>query len=163
MPQLEVECWWGRESLSGGFEYVIDLVSPDARLGQSRFLGKALALEVRLADGSTFKRHGYVRWAATLDADGGFGRYRLIVIPWLWLTSRGRHHRVFQERTVVDIVDTVFADYADIAAWQWADEVAGFLADTPAAQLLRAVQRIRLPVRLPPACRRRPGLAHRSR
>ncbi|WP_374327696.1 hypothetical protein, partial [Azonexus sp.] len=37
MPQLEVECWWGRESLSGGFEYVIDLVSPDARLGQSRF------------------------------------------------------------------------------------------------------------------------------
>ncbi|MFV5216168.1 type VI secretion system Vgr family protein [Azonexus caeni] len=130
MPQLEVECWWGRESLSGGFEYVIDLVAPDARLGQSRFLGKALALEVRLADGSTFKRHGYVRWAATLDADGGFGRYRLIVIPWLWLTSRGRHHRVFQERSVVDIVDTVFADYADVAAWQWADEVAGFLADT---------------------------------
>ncbi len=29
-----------------------------------------------------------------------------------------------------DIVEAVFADYADVAAWQWSEEVAGFLADT---------------------------------
>jgi len=56
-------------------------------------------------------------------------RYRITVVPWLWLLSRGRHNRVFQEKTVIQIVEAVFADYSDIAAWQWTDEVSQFLSD----------------------------------
>ena len=39
----------------------------------------------------------------------------------LWLLTRGRHNRVFQEKRVIDIVESVFADYRDVAAWQWSD------------------------------------------
>ena len=130
MPSMAVECWWGRERLSGGFEYVIDLLSPDAFIEKARFPGRALTLESRLADGSTFRRSGFVRQVVKMDADGGFTRYRVTIVPWIWLTTRGRRNRVFQERSVVEIVETVFADYADIAGWQWSDEVAAFMADT---------------------------------
>ncbi|PKO85247.1 MAG: Rhs element Vgr protein, partial [Betaproteobacteria bacterium HGW-Betaproteobacteria-12] len=123
-PDLPVEAWWGQEELSGGFEYAIDLLSTDAHLELKTFLGRALTFTTRLSDGSVFPRSGYVRSALKLGADGGFARYRLFVVPWLWLLSRGRHHRVFQEKTVIQIIETVFADYADVAAWQWSEEVA---------------------------------------
>ncbi|MBS1130014.1 MAG: Rhs element Vgr protein [Proteobacteria bacterium] len=128
-PDLAVEAWWGREALSGGFEICIDLLATDTHLELKRFLGRSLTLNTRLSDGSRASRSGLVRAAQKLGADGGFARYRLTVVPWIWLLSRGRHNRVFQEKTVIDIVETVFADYADVAAWQWSDEVAGFLAD----------------------------------
>lgn len=129
-PELAVEAWWGKEELSAGFEYAIDLLTTDARLELKAFLGRAVTLNTRLSDGSPYPRSGYVRSALALGADGGFARYRLFVVPWLWLLSRGRHHRVFQEKSVVQIVEAVFADYADVAAWRWSDEVASFLADT---------------------------------
>ncbi len=128
-PNLPVEAWWGSEVLSGGFEYGIDLLSTDPYLELKSFLGRAVTLNTRLSDGGAHPRSGYVRAAQKLGADGGFTRYRITVVPWLWLLSRGRHNRVFQEKSVIAIVEAVFADYSDIAAWQWADEVTQFLAD----------------------------------
>ncbi|MCT8318878.1 type VI secretion system Vgr family protein, partial [Xanthomonas translucens] len=55
-------------------------------------------------------------------------RYRVGLVPWTWWLSQGRHSRVFQERTLVQIVEAVFADYAPMASWQWSEEVTGFLA-----------------------------------
>ncbi|HLO65275.1 MAG TPA: type VI secretion system Vgr family protein, partial [Azonexus sp.] len=129
-PDLPVEAWWGRETLSGGFELCIDLLSADAYLELKRFLGRPVSLGTRLSDGQQHRRTGLVRAAQKLGSDGGFARYRLTVVPWIWLLGRGRHNRVFQDKTVIQIVEAVFADYADVAAWQWADEVGGFLADT---------------------------------
>lgn len=129
-PDLPVEAWWGREALSAGFELCIDLLATDAHLELKHFLGRAVRLATRLCDGGQAHRSGFVRAAQKLGADGGFARYRLTVVPWVWLLARGRHNRVFQDKTVVQILESVFADYADVAAWQWSDEVAGFLTDT---------------------------------
>src|SRR5574343_626651 len=128
-PELPVEAWWVREALSSGFELCIDLLSTDAHLELKQFLGRAVRLDSRLSDGSRASRTGLVRAAQKLGTDGGFARYRLTVVPWIWLLGRGRHNRVFQEKTVMQIVAAVFADYADISAWQWSEEVTGFLAD----------------------------------
>ncbi|MDR0775368.1 MAG: type VI secretion system tip protein VgrG, partial [Azonexus sp.] len=91
--------------------------------------GRALTLETRLSDGEIHPRSGYVRAARNLGADGGFTRYRLTLVPWLWLLSRGRHNRVFQEKSVIAILEAVFDDYRDIATWQWSDDVSAYLAD----------------------------------
>nr|WP_246265629.1 type VI secretion system tip protein VgrG [Aromatoleum diolicum] len=129
-PDLQVEAWWGREALSGGFELVIDTLSPDAFIDPQRLLGQALTLRATVSDGSHVKRSGLVRAVLKLGADGGLARYRLTVVPWTWLLTRGRHNRVFQEKSVVDILDAVFAGYATHAAWHWSEDVAAFLADT---------------------------------
>ena len=50
-------------------------------------------------------------------------------MPWTWLLTQGRRSRVFQDKSVADIAQTVFAGYAPMAAWQVADEVGPFLAE----------------------------------
>lgn len=129
-PALTVEAWWGTESLSAGFEYCIDVLSTDAFIDDERLLGRALTLHTRLSDGSAHRRSAYVRTALSLGSDGGFARYRLIVVPWLWFTTRSGFNRVFQEKTVQQIIDLVFADYPAVAAWRWSDEVATFMSGT---------------------------------
>jgi Rhs element Vgr protein len=126
---LQVEAWWGHEALAGGFELCVDLLSTDACIELKRLLGQAVTLLSSLSDGTRSGRSGLVRSVLKLGADGGFSRYRITIVPWSWLLTRGRHNRVFQEKTAIEIVEAVFADYADYAAWQWSDEVAGFLAD----------------------------------
>ncbi|WP_078121034.1 type VI secretion system Vgr family protein [Thiosocius teredinicola] len=127
---LLVEAWWGREALSAGFEIVIDGLSTDAFLELKAFMGQPVTLVTTLADGTLSRRSALVRAADKLGADGGFTRYRLTLVPWTWLLGRGRHNRVFQDKSVVEIIDLVFGDYAAHAAWQWSDEVGEFLADT---------------------------------
>ncbi|WP_230970305.1 type VI secretion system Vgr family protein [Nitrogeniibacter aestuarii] len=126
-PELLVEAWWGHEALSQGFELCIDALSTDAHLALKDFLGKAVSLRCALPDGSASTRSGLVRAAFKLGSDGGFTRHRLVVVPWSWLLTQTRNNRVFQDKSVVQIVEQVFATHQQFAAWQWSDEVAGFL------------------------------------
>lgn len=129
---LPVEAWWGSEAASAGFELVVDLLSTDAFIELKSMMGQAVTLHSTLSDGSRADRSALVRAALKLGADGGFCRYRLTLVPWTWLLSRGRHNRVFQDKSVIDIVEAVFADYPEHAAWHWSDEVAEFLAEARA-------------------------------
>ncbi|MBT0963576.1 type VI secretion system Vgr family protein, partial [Denitromonas iodatirespirans] len=126
---LPVEAWWGTEALSAGFELVVDLLSTDAFIELKALLGQTVTLHSTLSDGSRAGRSALVRAALKLGADGGFCRYRLTLVPWTWLLSRGRHNRVFQDKSVIEIVETVFSSYREQAAWQWSAEVTGFLSD----------------------------------
>ena len=65
-------------------------------------------------------------------AEGGLARYRLSLVPWTWLLGQGRRSRVFQDKTVREIVEAVFAAYAPLATWQWGDEVGPFLQNARA-------------------------------
>ena len=78
-PEMAVEAWWGKEELSGGFEYIIDLLSTDARIPESKLLGRVVTLSTTLSDGSKFKRSGGVRSVIKLGSDGGFA----------WCAARG--------------------------------------------------------------------------
>jgi len=128
-PAVIVEAWWGREALSQGFELCIDVLSTDAHVELKAFLGQALTLYSVLPDGSRQGRSALVRSAFKLGSDGGFARYRLVVVPWSWLLTQVRNNRVFQDKTVIDIVEQVFAGHEAFAAWQWSEEVTDFLAN----------------------------------
>ncbi|WP_082578509.1 type VI secretion system Vgr family protein [Lysobacter sp. Root690] len=123
-----VERWQGWEALSGGFEWWIDVLSVDARRPLDAFLGRHAVLNTRLADGGQTLRSGLVREAQCLGSEGGLARYRLCLVPWTWLLSQGRHSRVYQDKTVAEIVEAVFAAYTPLAVWQWSDEAGPFLA-----------------------------------
>lgn len=124
---LHVERWCGSAALSSCYEYHIDTLAADAALPLDAFLGKPVSLLTTLADGATCSRSGLVREAACLGSDGSMTRYRLTLVPWLWVLGEGRRSRVFQEKTVLDIVEDVLADYSDYAAWEATPEVATWL------------------------------------
>ncbi|MFT4256748.1 MAG: phage late control D family protein, partial [Pseudoxanthomonas sp.] len=124
-----VERWQGWERLSLGYEWWVDVLSGDSRWPLDDLLGTAVTLKTRLADGEFSRRSGIVREAACLGGDGGLARYRLCLVPWTWWLTQGRHSRVFQDKSVIEIVEAVFAGYAPLAQWQLSDEVGPFVAE----------------------------------
>ncbi len=131
-PVLLVERWQGWERLLEGFCWHVDVLSADASLPVSSWLGRTARLLTRCAEGADAVRSGLVSEAACVGADGGLARYRLTLSPWTWLLEQGRHSRVWQERGVLDIVASVFADYAPLASWKQGGEVASFMAQARA-------------------------------
>lgn len=94
-------------------------------------LGKKLGLQTALADGTLHPRSGIVMAATADDADGSFARNRLTVRPWIGLLSHTRRSRVWQEQTLVQIIESVFARYASRAQWRWTADMAAHLAQSP--------------------------------
>ena len=128
---LRVEGWVQREAVSGLFELRIVCLSLDASLELKAFIGQPLTLLTVLADGTLARRSGLIRAAESLGADGGLARYRLTLVPWLWLATQQGRSQVFQQRPVADIVEHILAPYADAGPWAFSPEVQGFLADAP--------------------------------
>jgi len=104
-------------------------ISPDADLAVADLLGRSASLFISLADGSRTEFNGEITTVAMLGSDGGFARYRLRLTPWLWRLDQVRNSRVWQDKTVTEIIDDVFAAYSPLAQWRWSAETAVFMAD----------------------------------
>ncbi|HEY4317356.1 MAG TPA: type VI secretion system Vgr family protein [Herbaspirillum sp.] len=126
---LSVEAFAAVESLHAISVRDVIVLSLDAAIELKSLIGGAATLHITLADGSRTAFGGLVSEAAMLGSEGGFARYRVRIVPWLWLLSQSRTSRVWQDKTVVEIVESVFADYSEYAAWKWSDEVEAFMAD----------------------------------
>ena len=101
-----------QEEVSRLFELQIVAVSDDGAITADDLLGKPAAVSLELANGSTRWFHGIV---ASFGIEGGEGRlhsYRLAVRPWLWLLTRSADLRIFQDKSVPDIIKTLFAEYS---------------------------------------------------
>ncbi|PLC01414.1 hypothetical protein CY658_32030, partial [Variovorax sp. RO1] len=128
---LRVEGWVQREAVSQLFELRIVCLSLRADLALSSLIDQPLTLITVLADGSLSRRTGLIRAVESLGSDGGLARYRLTLVPWLWLATQQGRSQVFQQRSVADIIERVLAPYADAGSWAFSSEVNGFLADAP--------------------------------
>ncbi|MEM5278485.1 contractile injection system protein, VgrG/Pvc8 family [Cupriavidus taiwanensis] len=118
--ELAVEAWIGREGISTLFEWRIVAVSADVDIALHSLLGQRVTLITTLAGGGQSRRTGLVRQAEKLGADGSLARYRLTVVPWLWLTTQQRHNQVFQNRRLDSIIDAILQGYAPYAHWCYA-------------------------------------------
>lgn len=104
-------------------------LSTSAHLDLAALLGQPAALEVCLADGTRTRFAGEISDAAMLGSDGGLARYRMRISPWLWRLGQMRNSRVWQDKSVIEIVESVFAPCLPAASWRWSDETSSFLAD----------------------------------
>jgi type VI secretion system secreted protein VgrG len=93
------------------------------------FLGQQACLEVSLADGTRSSFTGLISEAAMLGSTGTLVRYRLRLSSFLWPLSQSRNNCVWQDKSVVEIVESVLLRYPDFADWRWSDDVAQFMAD----------------------------------
>ena len=121
--ELLVEAFVADDAVQGlGVRDVVAL-STSAALDPSSLLGRPAALEVTLADGTRADFAGEICAAAQLGSDGGLARYRVRIAHWVWRLAHVRNSRVWQDKSVTDIVDDVFSAYAPAARWRWSDEV----------------------------------------
>lgn len=111
----------GGETLSELFSYVVQLktpdtlnlgyVSPAANLPLKPMVGKDLCVNIELDCGG--KRHisGLVTAARVVGHEGRSVTYELRMEPWVKLLTHTSDYKAFQNKTVVDILDEVLAEY----------------------------------------------------
>lgn len=107
-------------------------LSTSAYLEAEPLLGQAASLQITLADGGQESIGGEICAVSVLGSDGGLARYRLRLSPWIWRLEHVRNSRIWQDRTIVDIVDEVFAHYRPAARWRWSPDTASYLATVAA-------------------------------
>jgi type VI secretion system secreted protein VgrG len=100
----------GRESLSEPFEYSVDLVGSTGDIKLTDLLGLTVCVRIELS-GQAFRYfHGYVTAFELVDSSHGGYAYRATIHPWLWLLTQTTDCRIFQNKSIPDIVKQVFGD-----------------------------------------------------
>lgn len=110
---LLAESLRGEEEIDRGFRFQVAALSLDAAIPLKSLMGQPVLLELLTAAGPQRLRpfHGHVTSAELTGANGGFARYQLTIEPWTSFLGIGRDSRIFQDKTVFDILDTVFQAY----------------------------------------------------
>jgi type VI secretion system secreted protein VgrG len=108
-----IECISSQMPGITGFKFQLDALSLDAHLELKTLLGQSVLVELLTDQSRTQLRplHGHVTAASCIGSNGGMARYRLVIEPWLSFLGHGRDCAVFQDKTVLDIVQSVLTDY----------------------------------------------------
>jgi type VI secretion system secreted protein VgrG len=99
------------EELGRLFEYKLDLLSRDPNLMASDMLGYPMTVHLELSNGDIRHFNGYVTDFSLAGTHGDYALYQVTLRPWLWLLTRTANCRIFQHKTVPDIVKQVFRDH----------------------------------------------------
>ena len=100
----------GFEQLGRLYQYELELLSPKPDLALDDLLGKDLTVELDLPNGGIRYFHGFVTEFSQTGQRGRYAAYTAIVHPWFWFLTRTSDCRIFQEKTVPDIIKEVFRD-----------------------------------------------------
>jgi type VI secretion system VgrG family protein len=126
--ELLVEAFVARDAVHEVGARDLIVLSTSAYLDLQALLGQPAKLEISLADGTRTAFSGEISAAALLGSDGGFARYHVRISPWLWRLAHARNSRVWQDKSVIDIIDAVFEPYQPMARWRWSEESGPFMA-----------------------------------
>ena len=124
--RLVAETLSATEQLSGGaYRLEITALSDDAHIPLKALMGQPVTLRLQTALDREQPRlwHGHATAVRFLGANGGLARYGLTVEPWLAFLRARRDSFAYQDKTVIDIVDSIFGDYKGQGAlapqWRW--------------------------------------------
>lgn len=104
-----------QEELSRAGEFQLDLLSKNKDVDRDKILGAKVTVKVHLPDDKVRYFNGFVTRFSAGASLGRYSRYYAVVKPWLWFLTRTADCRIFQEKTVKQIVEEIFADHPEIA------------------------------------------------
>ena len=109
--QLQFRQLRGSEDLSQLFSLDIDLLSESRDIDPKALLGKTATVAVETEGGGRRYLDGIVTRFGMQGQDHRFYSYHLRLQPWLWLASRKKDFRIFQHKSVPQIVQEVLSPY----------------------------------------------------
>src|SRR5436190_17924617 len=98
----------GQEGVSTPFSYTLDLRSENASIDPAKLLKSAACISLQLADGSTRPFHGLINRFTQLERADELVAYRAQMVPWLWFLALSSDCKIFQNLSVLEIVEQVF-------------------------------------------------------
>ena len=99
------------DPMSGLFEYQLELISEDHDIDLDTLLGKKMSV-CSLLTHEERKRYfdGHVTRFTYQESRGRYASYRATLRPWLWFLTLKTGCRIFQNKTVPDIIKSIFQD-----------------------------------------------------
>jgi type VI secretion system secreted protein VgrG len=113
----------GREELGRLPEWRVDLVGNVTALGTREpivmhsLLGTRANVALTL-HGTTRDFNGFITRMQRGERHGRFETFSIIMRPWLWFATRTKNSKVFQNKSVKDIVTEVLTPYSADFAWR---------------------------------------------
>ncbi len=112
----------GSEALGRLFQFELDLFTEGGQPAAAKdLLGTNITVRLLAGNKTTRYFNGFVSRFVLTAVDQAKGAniiysYRVTLVPWLWFLTRTAGCRIFQEKTVPDIIKSVFKDrgYTDI-------------------------------------------------
>src|SRR4051794_12178796 len=102
----------GTESLSSVPRFELTLLSEHKGLNPNKILGKTVSVVLNTAHGQKRRYfHGHVIQFGRAGMATRYYAYRAVVAPWPWFLSQTTNCRIFQNKTVPDIVQKVCQDH----------------------------------------------------
>lgn len=114
-----VENFSGNEGLSRLYQFNLALLSDTANVKLKSLIGCPATLEIELANGAVRYINGYINRFSSQGSDGGYVRYAAILSPWLWMLTCRFDSRIFQGKTVEDVVSEVFAGFGTLPKYEF--------------------------------------------
>ena len=128
---LLLRTFTGTEKLGRLFRFELDLLSEDPQINFDDILGHNVTVRLEVPQPTAGLRdaarsgattgagsggepryfNGYVSEFVQTRRSGRLAHYRMEVVPWLWFLTRTSDCRIFQEKTVPDIIKQVFRDH----------------------------------------------------
>ena len=101
----------GREALHQLFEFDVDLLGHSNAIDPKALLGKTATVAMETERGDLRYLGGIVTCFGLIEEDARQSFYEMKLRPWLWLATRRSDFRVFQGKTVPDILTEVLDSY----------------------------------------------------
>jgi type VI secretion system secreted protein VgrG len=101
----------GTEQLSRPFRFELELASEEHQIISTDIVGQNVTIRLNLSGDNTRYFNGFISSFTQMLPKGGLASYRATVVPWLWFLTRTADCHIFQNMTVPDIIEQVFADH----------------------------------------------------
>ncbi|ARP96705.1 type VI secretion system Vgr family protein [Bordetella genomosp. 13] len=113
-PELEFRALSGTESMSALFEFELEMTSPSYSLDLRQMLGNPVTLEIALEPMGTRYLNGQITRCTLVGRASPTSRhyvYRATVRPWLWYLTQTVDSKIFQGKTVPEVLQDVLSEY----------------------------------------------------
>jgi type VI secretion system secreted protein VgrG len=100
----------GREGISQLFRFDLIMLSENPSISFSDIVGQRITVSVRKPDGDLRYINAFISRFAQSGSDARFTYYHAEIVPWLWFLTRWADCRIFQNKTVSDIIKQVFTE-----------------------------------------------------
>ncbi len=101
----------GDERVSTPYRFVVQMLAEDPNIDMKDLLTKPAVLSIKLDDETERHIHGLFNRIALMESgDDGMAVYQAELVPWLWFLTLFSNCRIFQNKSVPDIIEQVFKD-----------------------------------------------------
>lgn len=132
--KLLLQGFSGQEGVSQLFHFDLRMHSEDRGIAFADVIAKRATILIVLPDGAVRYINGifssFAQGGASMLEEGGpptvFTHYQAQLVPWLWLLTRRSNCRIFQNKSVPQILETIFKEYGD---WEFKNQLQGSYAE----------------------------------